>query len=165
MDNPSYINEKTHVTLNQAKKLSQMGFNEYTKNAYVKAPHLSDEIRNKYAGLSDDGYYELAYFDKKEKPSKVYPRTWFMSNDFGGKNSDFKDFYQVIGFSMPELTAASSWLFKNKSIIAESFYDFDKNGFRWQVGDLNRGINRRSRIVYPSREDALRKAISEALKL
>ena len=163
MDNEAGINEKLYVSFNQAKRLAALGFNERTSNAFVKGYHLSDAIRKKYPGLSDDGYYDLAYFEKKEKPSTVYPNSWYITGQ-SNRNCFLKDDY-ANAYSMPTLEEASNWLFREKSIIAEYFYDFERNGFRWQAGNLNKGVKKTGRRIFTSREKALSKAINEALKM
>lgn len=163
MDNNAGINEKLYVSFNQAKRLAALGFNEQTSVAFVKGYHLSDAIRKKYPGLSDDGYYELAMYEKKEKPSVVYPNSWYITKEYG-RNSSFEEDDKT-ALSMPTLQEASEWLFLRKSIIAESFYDFNRNGFRWQAGNLNTGIKKTGRQIFTTREDATSKAINEAFKL
>ena len=51
--------EKDFVSLEVAKLLSEVGFDEWGNLYWSNGSYISDETIEKYGELSDDGFYEL----------------------------------------------------------------------------------------------------------
>lgn len=104
--------EKDFVSLEVAKLLSEVGFDEWCNLYWSTGSYISDETIEKYGELSDDGFYELTKEGGGELDwDEVYSNEWHLEK-WNNKNSIFKEDKEN-GYSAPLLYYALKYI-RNK---------------------------------------------------
>lgn len=104
------MKNEDYVTLKVAKKLSEKGFDWPTHSMYGKIYRIRDEIKEKYPGLSDDGYYDLLEYNGGSlKEDDVYGE-YIEALDCYCKNTcKYFNQYPHMICSRPSLYEAQKW--------------------------------------------------------
>lgn len=111
---------KNIVSLEVAKLLRDTGYNEYCHTTYCKVCRVSDEIMQKYPGLSDSGYRDLEY-EKNIKKSEIYKTYKELTDVFyiSNKNGDSYIGNNFIAVA-PTIFEVQQWLWEKYRIFVNS---------------------------------------------
>lgn len=163
------MKNEDYVTLKVAKKLSEKGFDWPTHSMYGKIYRIRDEIKEKYPGLSDDGYYDLLEYNGGSlKEDDVYGE-YIEALDCYCKNTcKYFNQYPHMICSRPSLYEAQKWFRIVKGIHVEVIY-MSEDYWLYEILTIPNhdliGLSDRKTVKYVSYEEALNEGILEALKL
>ena len=121
--------DEDYVSLEVAKLLCELGYNEWEDRYWSKSLVVSEEAIAKYGELSDDGFFELTKEGGgKLDLSEIYTDEWHLDY-WSNSNSELQAMgFGTRGFSAPLLYLANKWL------TLKYGYDFE---IMYETGGLN----------------------------